>query len=214
MRIVIAEDAAIVREGLVHLFTDAGEDVVARVADGPSFIAAVVEHHPDIAIVDVRMPPNFRDEGLRAAIAARRQVPACAILVLSQYVEARYASELMGDGIQGIGYLLKERVADVSTFIQAVRQVAAGGTVFDPEVIAQLVSRRRNHEHLDDLSPREREVLALMAEGCSNSAIAERLVLSEGAVEKHIRNIFTKLELPTSDAHHRRILAVLMYLRE
>jgi len=213
MRIVIAEDAALVREGLARLLIDGGEDVVARVADGPSLIAAVEEHQPDIAIVDIRMPPHFRDEGLRAALAARHQVPTCAILILSHYVEERYAGELLEEGAQGVGYLLKERVADVSAFIQAVRQVAAGGMVFDPEVIAQLVSRRRKQDHLDALSPREGEVLALMAEGRSNSAIGEQLTLSEGAVEKHIRNIFSKLGLPPSEAHHRRVLAVLLFLR-
>jgi len=213
MRIVIAEDAALVREGFARLLIDGGEDVVARVADGPSLIAAVEEHQPDIAIVDIRMPPHFRDEGLRAALAARHQVPTCAILILSHYVEERYAGELLEEGAQGVGYLLKERVADVSAFIQAVRQVAAGGMVFDPEVIAQLVSRRRKQDHLDALSPREGEVLALMAEGRSNSAIGEQLTLSEGAVEKHIRNIFSKLGLPPSEAHHRRVLAVLLFLK-
>lgn len=214
MRIVIAEDAALVREGLVHLLTDAGEEVVARVADGPSLINAVIEYRPDIAIVDIRMPPNYRDEGLRAALEARRQVPACKILILSHYIEEQYASELLEGGTQGVGYLLKERVADVSTFVESVRQVAAGGMIFDPEVIAQLVSRRRNHNHLESLTTRELEVLSSMAEGHSNSAIAEKLVLSEGAVEKHIRNIFTKLDLPPSEALHRRVLAVLMYLKK
>jgi DNA-binding NarL/FixJ family response regulator len=213
MRIVIAEDAALIREGLVRLLTDAGEEVVARVADGEALISTVVEYRPDIAIVDIRMPPNFRDEGLRAAIAARRQVPTCSILILSHYIEERYARELLEEGTQGIGYLLKERVADVSTFIGAVRQVASGGMVFDPEVIAQLVSRRRNRDPLESLTSRENEVLALMAEGKSNSAIAEQLVLSEGAIEKHIRNIFLKLELPPSETLHRRVLAVLMYLK-
>src|SRR5262249_53595343 len=213
MRIVIAEDAALVREGFARLLIDGGEDVVARVADGPSLIAAVEEHQPDIAIVDIRMPPHFRDEGLRAALAARHQVPTCATLILSHYVEERYAGELLEEGAQGVGYLLKERVADVAAFIQAVRQVAAGGMVFDPEVIAQLVSRRRKQDHLDALSPREGEVLALMAEGRSNSAIGEQLTLSEGAVEKHIRNIFSKLGLPPSEAHHRRVLAVLLFLK-
>jgi DNA-binding NarL/FixJ family response regulator len=213
VRIVVAEDAALVREGLVHLFVNAGEEVVAQVADGPSLVAAVVEYRPDIAIVDVRMPPHFRDEGLQAALAARRQIPTCGILILSHYMEERYARELLEGGTQGVGYLLKERVADVSSFMQAARQVAGGGTVLDPEVIAQLVSRRRHHDLLEALSPRECDVLALMAEGQSNSAIAEHLVLTEGAVEKHIRNIFAKLELPPSEAHHRRILAVLLYLK-
>jgi DNA-binding NarL/FixJ family response regulator len=212
MRIVIAEDAALVREGLVRVLADAGEEVVAHVADGPSLISAVIEHQPDIAIVDIRMPPNFRDEGLRAALEARHQVPGCKILILSHYVEERYARELLEHGTQGVGYLLKERIADVSSFIQALRQVAAGGVIFDPEVVAQLVSRRRSHDPLETLTPRELEVLSLMAEGRSNSAIAEQLVLSEGAVEKHIRNIFGKLALPTSDTQHRRVLAVLMYL--
>jgi DNA-binding NarL/FixJ family response regulator len=213
MRVVIAEDAVLLREGLTRLLADAGMEVVAGVGDGPGLIAAVVTHRPDVAIVDVRMPPGYGDEGLRAAVAARSQVPDCAIVVLSQYVEERYATELLEADARGVGYLLKERVADVADFLAAVRQVAAGGTIFDPEVVRQLVARRRRTERLDALTAREREVLALMAEGRSNTAIAERLVISDGAVEKHITSIFGKLGLPPTEADHRRVLAVLTFLR-
>jgi DNA-binding NarL/FixJ family response regulator len=213
MRVVIAEDAVLLREGLTRLISDAGMEVVAGVGDGPGLVAAVVAHRPDVAIVDVRMPPGYGDDGLRAAVAARAQVPDCAIVVLSQYVEERYATELLEADARGIGYLLKERVADVAEFLAAVRQVAAGGTVFDPEVVRQLVARRRRAERLDALTAREREVLALMAEGRSNAAIAERLVISEGAVEKHVTSIFGKLGLPPTEADHRRVLAVLTFLR-
>jgi len=204
----------LLREGLVRLLTEAGCVVVACVGDGPGLVAAVVNHHPDVAIVDVRMPPGFRDEGLRAAIEARRQVPSCAIVVLSQYVEERYASELLEAGAAGIGYLLKDRVAEVADFVAAVRQVAAGGTVLDPEVVSQLVARRRRNERLATLTAREHEVLVLMAEGRSNRAIAERLSITEGAVEKHVNSIFAKLGLAPGDADHRRVLAVLISLRE
>lgn len=213
MRVVIAEDSVLLREGLVRLLTDAGFDVVGRVGDGPSLVAAVEEHRPDIAIVDVRMPPSFRDEGLRAAIEARRRVPGSAVLVLSQYVEERYAGELLESGHEGTGYLLKDRVADVAEFVAAVRRVAGGGTVLDQEVIAQLVTRRRRNDRLDALTEREREVLALMAEGRSNAAIAEALVVGDGTVEKHVSSIFSKLGLSPGDAGHRRVLAVLAYLR-
>ena len=213
MRVVIAEDSVLLREGLVRLLTDGGCAVVARVGDGPGLMAAVVEHRPDVAIVDVRMPPSFRDEGLRAAIEARRRVPGSPILVLSQYVEERYAGELLESGAEGTGYLLKERVADVAEFIAAVRQVAAGGTVLDPEVVAQLVVRRRQHDRLEALSDREREVLALMAEGRSNSAIAETLVVSDGTVEKHVSSICGNLGLAPAEGHDRRVLGVLAYLR-
>jgi DNA-binding NarL/FixJ family response regulator len=213
MRVVIAEDAVLLREGLARLLADAGDEVVARVGDGPSLVAAVEEYRPDVSIVDVRMPPSFRDEGLRAAIEARRRVPGSPILVLSQYVEEQYATELLASGSEGVGYLLKERVADVADFIAAVRRVAAGGTVLDPEVIAQLVVRRRRNDRLNTLSEREREVLALMAEGRSNSAIAETLVIGDGTVEKHVTSIFNKLGLAPTENDHRRVLAVLTYLR-
>ncbi len=213
MRVVIAEDSVLLREGLHRLLTEAGHTVAAVVGDGPGLVAAVEEEHPDIAIVDVRMPPDYRDEGLRAAIEARRRVPGTAVLVLSQYVEEQYAAELLAAGDPGIGYLLKDRVADVRDFLQAVRQVAAGGTVLDPDVVAQIVARGRRNDRLADLSQREREVLALMAEGRSNSAIAMQLQVSDGAIEKHVSNIFTKLGLEPSESDHRRVLAVLAYLR-
>ena len=213
MRVVIAEDSVLLREGIVRLLTDAGFEVVAAVGDGTALVEAVELHRPRISIVDVRMPPSFRDEGLRAAIEARQRVPESAVLVLSQYVEERYASELLEGGADGVGYLLKDRVADVGDFLQAVRQVAEGGTVLDPEVVTQLMARRRRGNLLEELTPREHEVLALMAEGRSNSAIADSLSVSEGAVEKHVSNIFSKLGLPPADATHRRVLAVLTYLR-
>lgn len=213
MRVVIAEDAVLLREGLIRLLTEHEAEVVAAVADGDSLVEAVVRERPDVSIVDVRMPPSFRDEGLRAAIEARRRVPDTPILVFSQYVEERYAAELLEGGTRGIGYLLKDRVADVRDFIHAVRQVAAGGTVLDPEVVSQLVTRRRQDDRLSALTPREQEVLALMAEGRTNQAIADALFVSEGTVEKHIRGIFTKLQLEDAETMHRRVLAVLTYLR-
>lgn len=213
MRVVIAEDTVLLREGITRLLTEAGMEVLAGVGDGPSLIAAITTQQPDIAIVDVRMPPHYQDEGLRAAIAARRQVPSCAIIVLSQYVEAHYASELLATNAQGVGYLLKERIADVAEFLAAVRQVAAGGTVLDAEVVKQLMARRYRNEQLGALTPRERDVLALMAEGRSNSAIAAQLVISDGAVEKHITNIFARLGLLAAETDHRRVMAVLTFLR-
>ena len=213
MRVVIAEDAVLLREGLARLLTDAGCEVVARVGDGPGLVAAIEQHRPDVSIVDVRMPPSFRDEGLRAALESRRRVPGSAVLVLSQYVEEQYAGELLASGAEGTGYLLKDRVADVGDFIAAVRQVAAGGTVLDPEVVAQLVARRRRTDRLDALTERERAVLALMAAGRANSAIAETPVVGDGTVEKHVSSIFAKLGLAPTDAGHRRVLAVLAYLR-
>jgi DNA-binding NarL/FixJ family response regulator len=212
MRVVIAEDSVLLREGLVRLLADEGIEAVDTVGDGPSLVEAVSGHTPDLAIVDVRMPPTFTDEGLRAALAARERVPGTPILVLSQYVEERYATELIGGGAQGVGYLLKERVADVAEFVQAVRKIAAGGTVIDPEVIGQLLGRRRSGDRLEALTPREREVLGLMAEGRSNAAIARDLVVTEGAVEKHISNIFLKLDLSPAEDSHRRVMAVLTYL--
>lgn len=214
MRVVIAEDAVLLREGIARLLTDAGFDVVAKVGSGPELVAAVRDHRPDVSIVDVRMPPTFRDEGLRAAIEARGLVPGTPILVLSQYVEQQYASELLAAGTGAVGYLLKERVADVGDFVASVRRVAGGATVLDPEVIAQLVTRRRRDERLAELTPREHEVLALMAEGRSNGAIADRLSVGEGTVEKHVTSIFGKLGLEESENDHRRVLAVLTYLNE
>jgi DNA-binding NarL/FixJ family response regulator len=212
MRVVIAEDSVLLREGLVRLLADEGIEAVDTVGDGPALVEAVGEHEPDLAIVDVRMPPTFTDEGLRAALAARQRVPGTPILVLSQYVEERYATELIGGGAQGVGYLLKERVADVTEFVEAVRKIAAGGTVIDPEVIGQLLGRRRRGDRLEVLTPREREVLGLMAGGRSNAAIARDMVVTEGAVEKHISNIFLKLDLPPAEDSHRRVMAVLTYL--
>ena len=212
MRVVIAEDLVLLREGLASLLADAGHEVVAAVGDGDALQAAVAELDPDLALVDVRMPPDFRDEGLRAALSLRRTGPRPAILILSQHVEERYASELLAGGTQGVGYLLKDRVADVQEFLSALRRVASGGTAIDHEVVSQLLTHRRRHDVLDDLTPREREVLGLMAEGHTNAFIAERLVVSPGAVEKHISNVFSKLDLPPSEHQHRRVLAVLTYL--
>ncbi|HEV2128745.1 MAG TPA: response regulator transcription factor [Thermomicrobiales bacterium] len=212
MRVVIAEDAVLLREGVVRLLTEQGMEIIAAVADGEALIAATEQHRPDVVIADVRMPPTFREEGLRAALEIRKRLPGTSILVFSQYVEERYAAELMATGTNGIGYLLKDRVADVRDFIAAIRQVAAGGTVLDPEVVAQLVTRRRRDEHIASLTQREREVLELMAQGRTNAAIADALFVSEGTVEKHIRGIFGKLGLDDSIHDHRRVLAVLAYL--
>jgi DNA-binding NarL/FixJ family response regulator len=208
---VIAEDLALLREGLARLLAEGGFDVVAAVEDGSSLLRVAVTEKPDVAVVDVRLPPTYRDEGIRAAIEARQRVPELAVLVLSQYVEQTYAAELLADGRGGIGYLLKDRVADTSEFVAAVRRVAEGGTALDPEVVRQLVARRGS---LSQLTPRERAVLALMAEGRSNAGIAETLVVTESAVEKHVGRIFEKLALPPADSDHRRVLAVLAYLRE
>lgn len=211
MRVVIAEDAALLRVGVQRLLADAGIETVAAVDDGEQLLAAVQEHRPDLALVDVRMPPTHTDEGLRAALKARELIPGLPVLVLSQYVEERYAVELISGGAGGVGYLLKERVADVDEFVDAIRRVARGGTVFDPEVIAQLMARGRKNP-LDRLTPRETDVLELMAQGLSNTAIAVKLVVSHGAVEKHIGNIFAKLDLEASADEHRRVRAVLTYL--
>jgi DNA-binding NarL/FixJ family response regulator len=213
MRVVIAEDLALLRDGMIRLLRDSGHEVVAAVADGDALVRAVAGHKPDIAVCDVRLPPSFRDEGVRAALEARRRVPGTAILIVSQYVEETSATELLADGQGGVGYLLKDRIADVREFVDAVERVAAGGTAMDPEVVAQLVTRRGHDGPLDDLTPREREVLEAMAEGRSNAAIAAALVVTEGAVEKHISNIFGKLSLPPSETDHRRVLAVLTYLQ-
>jgi DNA-binding NarL/FixJ family response regulator len=212
MRIVIAEDAAVIRAGLVEILTDHGHEVAAAVGDAEALKAAVAEHRPDVAITDVRMPPNYTDEGLRAAIEIRRDQPGIGILVFSQYVETRYAADLLAMGSGGVGYLLKDRVADVSEFTGAIARIAAGGTALDPEVVTGLLNASRHASALAALTARERDVLGLMAEGRSNGAIAEHLVVSERAVEKHISNIFSKLGLPPSDSDHRRVLAVLAYL--
>jgi DNA-binding NarL/FixJ family response regulator len=212
MRVVIADDAVLLREGLVRLLTEHGHEVVAAVGDGESLVEAIVAHRPDISIVDVRMPPSHTDEGLRAAVTARELVPRTPILVLSQYVEVSYTDDLLADRAGGVGYLLKDRVAAIAEFLDALGRVSAGGTVLDPEVVSQLLVRRRRDDPLRELTPREREVLALMAEGRSNTAIARALVVSDGAVEKHVRNIFTKLQLPPDEEQHRRVLAVLAYL--
>jgi DNA-binding NarL/FixJ family response regulator len=213
MRVVIADDAVLLREGLIRLVEENGHNVVAAVGDGPSLVEAIAEHRPDVSIVDVRMPPTHTDEGLRAAVEARRKVPGSPILVLSQYVEVEYADDLLADRVGAMGYLLKDRVSEVAEFLDALSRVAAGGTVLDPEVVGQLLVRRRRDDPLRNLTPREREVLGLMAEGRSNTAIARKMVVTEGAVEKHVRNIFTKLDLPPDEEQHRRVLAVLTYLQ-
>jgi DNA-binding NarL/FixJ family response regulator len=211
--VVIAEDSVLLRAGISRLLADEGITVAAAVGDGTTLLDALVTHRPDLAIVDVRMPPTFTDEGLRAAVSARERLPGLPILVLSQYVEESYAVDLVAGGAEGIGYLLKERVADVTEFVEAVRRVAAGGTCIDPEVITQLLVRKR-HNPVAGLSPREREVLELMAQGMANTAIAARLVVSDGAVEKHIGNIFAKLGLEPRAEEHRRVRAVLTYLEQ
>jgi DNA-binding NarL/FixJ family response regulator len=213
MRVVIAEDLALLRDGLARLLRDNGFEVVAAVRDGDALVHAVAQERPEVAIVDIRLPPSFRDEGLRAALELRERHPDTAILVVSQYVEPTYATELLADGRGGVGYLLKDRIMEVADFVDAVRRVAKGGTALDPEVVGQLFSRRRADGPLERLTPREREVLGLMAEGRSNSAIAEELVLTIGAVEKHVANIFMKLSLPPSETDNRRVLAVLAYLQ-
>ncbi|MCK9902658.1 MULTISPECIES: response regulator [Parafrankia] len=211
MRVVIGEDNALLREGLVLLLTSAGHQVVGVADDGPAVVPTIIERRPDIAVLDVRMPPGFRDEGLRAALAARAAIPGLPVLVLSQYVEASYATELLGAGAGAIGYLLKDRIGRVEEFLDALDRVAAGGTALDPEVVTELLTRRRDSP-VDSLTPREREVLALMAEGHDNTTIAATLVVTERAVSKHIGNVFLKLGLPATDGGHRRVLAVLAYL--
>jgi DNA-binding NarL/FixJ family response regulator len=213
LKVAIAEDSGLLRAGIVRLITDAGHRVVAEASDGPGFLSAVEEQPPDVAVVDVRMPPGFRDEGLKAALEARRRRPGLAVLVLSQYVEERYGRELLESGMEGTGYLLKDRVADVAEFVSALESVGSGGTVLDPEVVGQLLARRRHNEGLASLTPREREVLALVAEGRTNQAIAKALFVTGGAVEKHVKSIFGKLGLGQGEADHRRVLAVLAYLR-
>jgi DNA-binding NarL/FixJ family response regulator len=212
MRIVIVEDSVLLREGIARLLTESGHEVVGQLVDSGSLVETVEQLDPDLIVLDVRLPPTFTDEGIRAALAVRAAAPSQPILVLSQYVEERYATELLASDSEGIGYLLKERVADVGDFVDACERVAAHGTVLDPEVVAQLLARRRRGP-FDGLTPREREVLGLMAEGRSNTGIARHLVVSDGAVEKHISSIFAKLGLATSDTEHRRVLAVLQYLQ-
>jgi DNA-binding NarL/FixJ family response regulator len=214
MRVVIAEDLALLRDGMTRLLRDNDIEVVAAVSDGEALVREVMAHKPDLAVVDIRLPPSFRDEGLRAALEIRRRVPGTAVLVLSQYVEQTYADELLADRGGGIGYLLKDRVMHVVDFLEAVRRVANGGTALDPEVVAQLFRRRREGGPLERLTPREREVLTLMAEGRSNAGIAQSLVLTVGAVEKHVQSILSKLDLPQSSTDHRRVLAVLAYLQQ
>ena len=212
MRIVIAEDSVLLRAGLTRLLLDAGDEVVATVGDAEALLDVVERHQPELAVVDVRMPPTHTDDGLRAALQIRQRWPAVGILVLSQYVEERYATELLADDTSGLGYLLKDRIADVAEFMAAVHRVGEGGTALDAEVVAQLLARTRRRDPLERLSPRERDVLGLMAEGRSNGAIARELVVSDGAVEKHVSNIFTKLDLAPTDKDHRRVLAVLRWL--
>jgi DNA-binding NarL/FixJ family response regulator len=217
MRIVIAEDSAVIRAGLAEILADRGHEVVAAVGNAEDLQVAVDDHHPDAAVVDVRMPPHYTDEGIRAAIAIRRDHPDTGVLVFSQYIETRHAADLLGAGsggsAAGVGYLLKDRVGNVGEFVEALSRVAAGGTALDPEVVTQLFRASRRTDGLGALTPREHDVLSLMAEGRTNGAIAENLVISERAVEKHVANIFIKFDLGPSDTDHRRVLAVLRYLR-
>jgi DNA-binding NarL/FixJ family response regulator len=213
VRIVVADDSVLLREGVVRVLEDAGFDVVAQAGDADDLVRKVGAHHPDVAVVDVRMPPDNTDDGLRAAIRLRAEHPGLGVLVLSQYVEPEYAQSLLADSAEGVGYLLKDRVADVERFVDAVQRVAGGGSALDPEVVTHLVGRSRNEGPLERLTPREREVLELMAEGRSNAGIAEAFVISDRAVEKHVTSIFGKLDLPPAPEDHRRVLAVLAYLR-
>ena len=212
MRAVIAEDAVLLREGLARLLEEGGFQVVDAVDNGEALLRSVAKHQPDVCVVDIRMPPTFSDEGVKAALVIRKQWPDVSLLMLSQYVEERYAVDLIAGDSRGIGYLLKDRVADVREFLEALRRVAMGGAALDPEVVTQLLVRSGKQDPLEQLSPREREVLGLMAEGRTNGLIAEALVVTEGAVEKHVTNIFNKLGLPPADQAHRRVLAVLRYL--
>jgi len=212
MRVLIAEDSVLLRQGLVHLLTDADMEVVAAVDDADQLLRAVDEHAPDICVVDIRMPPTHTDEGVRAALVIRAQHPEVGVLMLSQYVEERYATDLIASDTRGFGYLLKDRVADVTEFLEAVRRVAGGGTALDPEVVSQLLVRSRRADPLAGLTPRETDVIRLMAEGRSNTGIATELVVTEGAVEKHVSSIFTKLGLPPAEQDHRRVLAVLRWI--
>ena len=213
MRVVVADDSILVREGVVRVLERVGFDVVAVAGDGEELLRKTRMHTPDVAIIDIRMPPTFTDEGLQAAMTIRKDLPETGVLVLSQYLEDQYALELLGDDAAGVGYLLKDRVYDLQRFGDAVRTVAQGGSALDPEVVSQMLGRRRVEDPLAELTPRERQVLTLMAEGRSNQAVAEVLVISERAVEKHVTSIFAKLGLPPTAEHHRRVLAVLTYLR-
>jgi len=213
LRVLVADDSVLLREGLVRLLQESGFEVVAQAGDADELLRKTRAHKPDVAIVDVRMPPDNTDDGLRAALRIRAEEPQTAVLVLSQYIEEQYAMELIGEGHEGVGYLLKERITDVETLLDSVRRVADRGSVIDPQVVSRIVRRHRDHDPLGDLSAREREVLELMAEGRSNHAIATRLVIGERAVEKHVTSIFSKLGLPPTEDDHRRVLAVLKYLR-
>jgi len=213
LRIVIADDSVLLREGVVRLLADAGFEVVGQAGDSEDLLRKVRAHKPDVAIVDVRMPPTHTNEGLQAAKAIRAEMPSTGVLMLSQYVEEEYVADLVAEDAEGVGYLLKDRVADIDAFTSAVRRVAGGGSALDPEVVSLLLGRRRHDDPLAEITPREREVLGLMAEGYSNHAIAEQLVVTERAVEKHVTSIFSKLKLSASGESHRRVLAVLAYLR-
>ena len=213
MRVVLADDTVLLREGFARILDEAGFDVVGQAGNADELMLKVRSYSPDVAIVDIRMPPTHTDEGLRAAQEIREKHPTCGVLVLSQYVEATYAMELLAESAEGVGYLLKDRVSDVNEFADAVRRVGEGGSALDPTIVSQLVGRRRRDDPIDQLTPREREVLGLMAEGRSNSGIAEQLVVTERAVEKHVTSIFSKLRLPAAAEDHRRVLAVLAYLR-
>jgi DNA-binding NarL/FixJ family response regulator len=212
MRVVVADDSTLLREGVVRLLEESGMEVVGQAGDGEELLRKVRAHRPDVAVVDVRMPPTHTDEGLRAAREIRAELPETGVLVLSQYIEVAYARELLAESAEGLGYLLKDRVADVAALADAVRRVGAGGSALDPEVVSQMLGRSRRDDPLDELTPREREVLALMAEGRTNAAIAAELVVTDRAVEKHVTNIFSKLDLPASSEDHRRVLAVLRFL--
>ncbi len=212
LRVLVADDAVLLREGLVRLLEEGGCEVVAQAGDAEDLLRKTRAHKPDVAVIDVRMPPDNTDDGLRAALAIRAEQPATGVLVLSQYVEEQYALELIGEGVRGVGYLLKERVTDIDTFLDAVHGIARGRSILDPQVVSRLLRRHRDDDPLEDLSRREREVLGLMAEGRSNHAIAEQLVVTERAVEKHVTSIFSKLGLPPAEENHRRVLAVLRFL--
>ena len=213
MRVVVADDSVLMREGIVRLLEEAGHEVVAQAGDAEDLTRKVRAHKPDVAVIDIRMPPTNTDDGLRAALTLRAELPDTGVLVLSQYVEEGYAVDLLAEGGAGVGYLLKDRVAEVRLFTDAVERVAAGGSALDPEVVSHMLQRKRSEDPIDELTPREREVLELMAEGRSNKAIAEQLVVTERAIEKHVTSIFGKLRLPASAEDHRRVLAVLAYLR-
>jgi len=213
VRVVVAEDSVLLREGVAHLLEDAGHEVVGQAGNAEELILKVRSYRPDVAVVDIRMPPTQTDEGLRAAKQIRHELPQTGVLVLSAYLESEYALELLSDSAEGVGYLLKDRVSDVEQFLSAVRRVGEGGSALDPEIVSRLVGRRRRQDPIAELTPREREVLSLMAEGLSNAAVAAKLVVTERAVEKHVTGIFAKLRLPASRDQHRRVLAVLAFLR-